>query len=300
MPVPPKQQSTSVTITAWDFIKDNYDPEDRLAVVIKNPHENRVTQRLDTAKAIASPDFQKWLRDHNEHGGEIYLTTNTLMPRSSTRTRQDVLVIRHVYLDIDAEGPAVLQKLMTDPRVPKPNYVVNTSPEKFQTLWKVQDFSIGQAETLQRVMAAEFGADRAVVDAARVLRVPGFKNHKYREPHLITAQRHSTETHKPERFRFPLPEFASDASNLSRTATNKAGSSEAKPNKEISQSERDWAYAKQRLAMGADPEEVVQAITEYRPDKWNPESYARRTVEKAKAQLQSAGSAEEARNPLDR
>ena len=92
------------------------------------------------------------------------------------------------------------------------------------------------------------------------------------DTHLITAQRHSTEVHNPERFRFPLPEFASDASNLSRTATTKAGSSEAKPNKEISQSERDWAYAKQRLAMGADPEEVVQAITEYRPDKWNPES----------------------------
>jgi len=290
----------NATVTAWDFIKDNYDPDDCLAVVIKNPHENRVTQRMDTAKAIASPDFQKWLRDHNERGGEIYLTTNALMPESSTRTRQNVLTIRHVYLDIDAEGPAVLQKVMTDSRVPKPNYVVNTSQGKFQTLWKVQDFSIGQAETLQRIMAAEFGADRAVVDAARVLRVPGFTNHKYREQHLITAQRHSTEIHNLERFRFPLPEFASDASNLSRTATTKAGASEAKPNKEISQSERDWAYAKQRLAMGADPEEVVQAITEYRPDKWNPGEYARRTVEKAKAELQSTGSTEEARNPLDR
>lgn len=300
MPSGKVTERSNATITAWDFIKDNYDPDDRLAVVIKNPHENRVTQRMDTAKAIASPDFQKWLRDHNEQGAEIYLTTNALMAESSTRTRHNVRVIRHVYLDIDAEGPAVLQKVMTDPRVPKPNYVVNTSPEKFQTLWKVQDFSIGQAETLQRVMAAEFGADRAVVDAARVLRVPGFTNHKYREPHLITAQRHSTEVYNPERFRFPLPEFASDASNLSRTATTKVGSSEAKPNKEISQSERDWAYAKQRLAMGADPEQVVQAITDYRPDKWNPGDYARRTVEKAKATLESADSAEEVRNPLDR
>ena len=290
----------NATITAWDFVEDNYDPDDRLAVVIKNQHDNRVTQRMDTAKAIASPDFQKWLRDHNERGGEIYLTTNTLMPESSTRTRQDVLAIRHVYLDIDGGGPAVLQKVMNDPRVPKPNYVVNTSPEKFQTLWKVQDFSIGQAETLQWVMAAEFGADRAVVDAARVLRVPGFTNHKYREPHLITAQRHSTEVYNLERFRFPLPEFASDAANLSRTTTIKAGSGEPKPNKEISQSERDWAYAKQRLAMGADLEEVVQAITEYRPDKWNPESYARRTVEKAKADMQSTGSVEVDRSSADR
>jgi len=283
MPRPPRQHDPKISVTAWDFIKDNYDPDDRLAVVIKNPHENRVTQRMDTAKAIASPDFQRWLRDQNQRGGEIYLTTNTLMPESSTRTRRDVLHIRHVYLDIDAEGPAVLQKAMTDPRVPQLNYVVSTSPEKFQTLWRVQDFSIGQAETLQRIMAAEFGADRAVVDAARVLRVPGFTNHKYLEPHLITAQRYSTEIHKPERFLFPLPEFVSDAANLSRTATVKAGANEAKPSKEISQSERDWAYAKQRLAMGADPEEVVQAITEYRPDKWNPEYALRNNLREKKS-----------------
>ena len=42
----------NATVTAWDFIKDNYDPDDRLAVVIKNPHENRVTQRMDTANCL--------------------------------------------------------------------------------------------------------------------------------------------------------------------------------------------------------------------------------------------------------
>src|SRR5262245_37956816 len=75
-------EKPNATITAWDFVKDNYGSDDRLAVVIKNLHENRVTQRLDTAKAIASPGFQMWLRDHNERGGEIYLTTNALMAES--------------------------------------------------------------------------------------------------------------------------------------------------------------------------------------------------------------------------
>lgn len=59
-------------------------------------------------------------------------------------------------------------------------------------------------------------------------------------------------------------------------------------------------HAKQRLAMGAGPKQVVQAITEYRLAKCSPEPCARRTVEKAKAGLKLAGSAEEARNPLDR
>ena len=70
-------------------------------------------------------------------------------------------------------------------------------------------------------------------------------------------------------------------SDLSRTATTKAGSTQTRPKGELSQSELDWAYAKRKLAMGVDPEEVIQAIAEYRPDKWNPEAYAKRTVEKA-------------------
>ena len=295
-----RRSKPEVTITAWDFIKDNYEPDDRLAVVLKNSLDNRVTQRIDSAGVMASPDFQKWLRDQNERGGEIYLTTNTLRPESTTRTRQDIHIIRHVYLDIDTEGSSVLQRVMTDPRVPQPNYVLNTSPGKYQTLWKVQDFSIGQAESLQRAMAAELGADRAVVDAARVLRVPGFYNHKYQEAHLITAQRYSTEVYTPERFQFPIPDFASEAPMLSRTAMVNAGSTNPKVKKEISQSERDWAYAKRRLAMGANPDEVAQAIAEYRPEKWNPANYARRTVEKAKAELEAVDSAAEARNQRDR
>jgi hypothetical protein len=43
MPVPRRHNALNTTVTAWDFIKDNDDPDDRLAVVIKNPHENRVT-----------------------------------------------------------------------------------------------------------------------------------------------------------------------------------------------------------------------------------------------------------------
>ena len=299
MPAFRTTERPKVTVTSWDYIKDNYDPDDRLAVVIKNQQTDRVIQQVDTAKAIASPDFQKWLRYRNAHGGDIYLSANALRLEATGRTRQDLDVIRHVYLDIDTDGPAVLQRVLDDPRIPRPNYVLNTSPAKYQTVWKVKDFSIGLAESLQRAMAAEFGADRTVFDAARVLRIPGFYNKKYEEPHQVTAQRLSDEVYRPEEFRIHVPEFASDSSDLSRTATTTAGSTRTRPKGELSQSELDWAYAKRKLAMGVDPEKVIQAIAEYRPDKWNPESYAKRTVEKALAEIQ-AGSSEEVRSPVDR
>ena len=47
------------TVTSSDYIKQNYDPDDRLAVVIKNHLTGQVIQRLDSARAIASRDFQQ-------------------------------------------------------------------------------------------------------------------------------------------------------------------------------------------------------------------------------------------------
>ena len=69
------------TVTSWDYIKQNYDSDDRLAVVIKNHMTGQVIQRLDSARAIASPDFQRWLRFHNANGGNIYLSVNASSPR---------------------------------------------------------------------------------------------------------------------------------------------------------------------------------------------------------------------------
>ena len=56
----------------------------------------------------------------------------------------------------------------------------------------------------------------------------------------------------------------------------------------LSQSEHDWAYAKRALARGDDPEDVIRRITDYRAtDKHDPAYYARHTVEKARAALNS-------------
>jgi hypothetical protein len=56
---------------------------------------------------------------------------------------------------------------------------------------------------------------------------------------------------------------------------------ERKAHAGISQSERDWAYAKRALARGEDPEAVIQTIATFRSDKPDPQYYARLTVTKA-------------------
>jgi hypothetical protein len=60
------------------------------------------------------------------------------------------------------------------------------------------------------------------------------------------------------------------------------------PTGKITQSERDWARVRRELREGASPEALIEELTIERADKFNPEDYARRTVEKAVASLRGS------------
>src|SRR4029077_14058944 len=61
---------------------------------------------------------------------------------------------------------------------------------------------------------------------------------------------------------------------------------QSSPRANLSQSERDWAFAKRALARGEAPEDVMRQIAEHRvANKYDPEDYAKRTVTKAQAEL---------------
>ena len=74
-------------ITAPDYIRANFDPSDRLAVLVRNRRRGDTLQRISTAVRIAAPQFQDWLRYKNERdGSDIYLGMNPLKPEAHTRT----------------------------------------------------------------------------------------------------------------------------------------------------------------------------------------------------------------------
>jgi hypothetical protein len=121
-------------------------------------------------------------------------------------------------------------------------------------------------------------ADAAVWDIARVLRLPGFRNHKYETPHYVVEIPNSSPPYRLRPLDFPVfPESAPRAVEHGDVTPNrKAGSNH-------SQSEEDWAFANRALDRGEDPAVIKQKIATFRHDKHNPGSYAERTVDKAQA-----------------
>src|SRR5258707_11401733 len=112
---------------------------------------------------------------------------NTLKPEARTRTKGDIQTIRHLYLDIDHDGPSALAKIRQSNLVPPPNYTVNTSPDKFQIVWRVAGIYREHCEALLRGMARKIGGDPSATDSTPGLRLPGFINPKYKTQLRVQA-----------------------------------------------------------------------------------------------------------------
>jgi hypothetical protein len=265
---------------ATAYLRGNFEPSDRLAVVLVQKRTGAVLQRLAAAEKIAARDFQAWLRHKNAQEHEVYVSMNALRQEAQSRTKADVAAIRHIYLDFDHHGTEAVERLLKREDLPQPNYLLNSSPDKWQVVWKVEGFAKDQAEDLQRGLAREAGADSAATDCSRVLRLPGFYNHKYPRKHFIGVQALAQDVYGPERF----PKFPSDE-RVPRASIGSDGPPASGPGR-LSQSERDWAYAKRALARGEPRDLIVAAIAMHRRfDKHNPQAYAQLTVRKAAESL---------------
>src|SRR5258708_5042997 len=278
------EESKQFMAAASEYILDNFEQTDRIAMLVLNRDFGETIQRITSAQKAASPEFQAWLRYKNANGSDIYIGMNPLKKDASTRTKEDIESIKHVYIDLDHGGPGALEAIENSSVVPKPNYVLNSSPEKHQVVWKVECMNLEEAEALLRALAREFGGDPAATDATRVLRVPGFANKKYDTNFYVEARRESTETYHLRDFKLHIDSQDSPRHNYDNRAKR-----ESSPPTNLSQSEHDWAFAKRALARGDDPEEVIRQIARYRnSDKSDPANYARLTVTKARAEMERA------------
>lgn len=269
-------------VDAPTYIKDNFEPSDRIAILVLNRQTRESRQRITTAEKASSPEFQAWLRHRSARGDEIYVGMNALKPDAWARTKDQVSAIRHLYVDLDHGGERAIEAMRNSGLVPQPNYVLNTSPDKHQIVWRVDGIGQEQAEALQRSMVREFGGDPAATDSTRVLRLPTFSNRKHDPPHVVTARAEATETYHLEDFKLRTDENAPGREPHARYEKE-----QSEPRGETTQSERDWAFARRALARGDDAEEVIRRIADYRGDEKHP-NYARYTVEKVQAALRHA------------
>ena len=267
------------SLSASEYVLALFEPTDNVAVLARNRRTGQTVQRITTAETVASPEFQSSLRRENSAGADIFIGMNPIKDRAYSRTKDNIPEIRHLYLDLDTNGREAVESIRNSPEVPAPNFVLDTSPDKHQVVWRVEGLDQGHAESMLRALADQFGGDPAATDSTRVLRLPGFANKKYEEEFIVRVRHESNQVYHDRDFM-----IQEDSPETPRHLGDESGRRLSQGHK--SQSEQDWAYAKRALARGDDPEEIIRRIADYRGDEKHP-SYARNTVQKAQAALHS-------------
>ena len=295
-----KEEQVKNYTTSWDYIKENFEKDDRLAIVMVNKEKNNTVQKFATAEKIANVDYQKYLRYMNANGYNIYVSMNPIKDGGTGRTKDDIKEVRHIYLDIDENGKKVLDEINKDVKegkLPQPNYVLETSPGKYQVVWKAQGFTKEEAERLMRTMASNYGTDKAATDVSRVLRIPGFQNKKYAEPFRVKAERFTGDVYTPEHFRVERKQEEGKGrdwgdskkikSPASKVVDRGAEKEKVKDfvNRSLTQSELDWHRVIEQVLKRTNLKDIAKGLVKDRQDKPNPEYYAALTTAKGYAKI---------------
>jgi RepB DNA-primase from phage plasmid len=234
-------------------------------------------QRIVQLETALAPRYLGWLAQENAAGANIYVAANPLRSDSRRRTKECIVAVRHLYLDLDTDGEARLTSLRASDAVPPPNVVLSTSLGKYQILWRVDGFTLEQQESALKLLAVTFGGDPACTDCNRVLRLPGFLNCKYDPAYPVTVEYPGESTWNCDDFQLDI--LAADAVLSSRAITARNRPSNR------TNSEHDWAWVLHELAHGKDAAKLTRKLASRRSDKPNPLYYAQRTVDVASARL---------------
>ncbi|MGV3518723.1 DNA-primase RepB domain-containing protein [Luteitalea sp.] len=163
-------------------------PDDWIAVLLKSHDTGGSAQRVGPMSLIASPRFQAWLRAENAKRFSVFVSVNAIRPQRKARTREAIGDIRHVFLDADRDGPAVLAAIQARQDLPPPSFVIHTSPNRLHVLWRVAGFAKEEVEALQKRLAVELWTDKVATSCAQATRMPEFFNHKYRPGPMVAVE----------------------------------------------------------------------------------------------------------------
>ena len=266
---------------AATFLTRCFSPSETIAVLLRREGTARPQQRVVTVEQVVTPRYMAWLTYENEHGANIYVSANPLLPGSRKRTKECIASVRHIYIDIDEDGDARLAALRASNLVPAPTAILSTSPGKYQALWRVVGFDFERQEQTLKLIALAFGGDPACTDRNRVLRIPGFLNCKYSPAHRVPVEYPADTTYIPANFRFD-PGAVSSALPLCGNARKSPANSTSGRH---SHSEDDWVWVCDQLAHGQDAVKLTHELASRRTDKADPRYYAQRTVDVASARL---------------
>jgi hypothetical protein len=163
-----------------------YDPEETVCITLlsatktfKNGQPLTVNRFVPMAKVIAPAGIARLTKLNKEN--HIFCAMCSFVPGSKNRVKSNIERVANCFIEADERGPEILAAVRASvaaKEIPPPSIIVESSPNKYQFIWSVENFEIATQVAMNKTLATKFGTDMASTDCARVLRAPGFFNIK--------------------------------------------------------------------------------------------------------------------------
>jgi Protein of unknown function (DUF3987)/RepB DNA-primase from phage plasmid/Primase C terminal 1 (PriCT-1) len=204
-----------------EFIERHYRHGDLLCFAFQSAETSKWIQVFRTFEEAIKPETMASMQKANDAGHNIYVAMNVY--KGPRRTEDNIAAIRNLWAELDANGRENLNKIFDSKLVLEPTTVNESSPNKFHAIWAVDGVPVEQAKALLKLICAEFNGDSNAIDAARVLRLPGFKNHKYPEKPEVEVVHMASRTARLTAIDFQLVSKQSSTVSKSTQPTGDSG-----------------------------------------------------------------------------
>lgn len=111
------------------------------------------------------------LRWRNGRGAGIFVCVNKTDGKG--RKAENIKAVRAYFADLDG---VPLEPVLAGPL--KPHCIIESSPGRWHAYWWISGAPLTEFKRVQQALAQRFGADPAVCDLPRVMRIPGFRHQK--------------------------------------------------------------------------------------------------------------------------
>src|ERR1700677_4393198 len=117
----PQLNDQNATVTAAEFLTRCFAPGETIALFLRREIPRATIQRIVQLETALAPRYLAWLTHENLAGANVYVAANPLRSDSRRRTKECIASVRHLYLDLDAEGETRLSAPRPSEAVPPPN-----------------------------------------------------------------------------------------------------------------------------------------------------------------------------------
>jgi hypothetical protein len=129
-------------------------------------------------EASELPEAVMSLFNDNQHKEHIYIGANPRRLRGGTRSK-DVICVRCLFVDFDGITAGEARDRWHNAGLPTPTITI-ASGHGVHAYWRLSEpvHDMDLWSNLQKRLIALLGSDAAIHDPARIMRLPGFTNHK--------------------------------------------------------------------------------------------------------------------------